>query len=587
MYKNLVIVESPTKAKTVSKMLGSNYKVVASVGHIRDLPKSKMGIDIENNFEPEYINVRGKASKIKELKELYKNSENIYLATDPDREGEAISWHIAYLLGLDINSNNRIEFHEITKKSIKESIKNSRKIDMNLVNSQQARRVLDRLVGYKLSPILWKKIKSGLSAGRVQSATLKIICERQEEIDNFVPEEFWKIEGIHNVQNIEFKSLYYGEYENKKIVKKEIKNEKEALKVVEKTDKDNFIVEDVKKVKKERKPQPPFTTSTLQQEAGRKLGFSSSMTMSIAQQLYEGINVGKEGSVGLISYMRTDSTRISSEIVAEAIEYITENYGKNYASKGNEYNLKKKNSQDAHEGVRPSSIFRSPEKIKSYLTANQYKLYKLIWERTVASQMKAESYESTQIVLNSNNCIYKLNGRYTLFDGFSKIYTSSDIKDEPLPKLEVKDVIKAEKIEQSQHFTKPVANFTEATLVKKLEENGIGRPSTYASIINSLTSRFYILIENKKIIPTDLGKNVNKFLVSNFETIINEKFTMEMEEKLDEIAENKKDWKKVISDFYAVFETFLKMSEGDSEDYKIKDEVLDEKCPQCGKNLVI
>ena len=587
MYKNLVIVESPTKAKTVSKMLGSNYKVVASVGHIRDLPKSKMGIDIENNLEPEYINVRGKASKIKELKELYKNSENIYLATDPDREGEAISWHIAYLLGLDMNANNRIEFHEITKKSIKESIKNSRKIDMNLVNSQQARRVLDRLVGYKLSPILWKKIKSGLSAGRVQSATLKIICERQEEIDNFVPEEFWKIEGIHNVQNIEFKSLYYGEYENKKIVKKEIKNEKEALKVVEKTDKDNFIVEDVKKVKKERKPQPPFTTSTLQQEAGRKLGFSSSMTMSIAQQLYEGINVGKDGSVGLISYMRTDSTRISSEIVAEAIDYITENYGKNYASKGNEYNLKKKNSQDAHEGVRPSSIFRSPEKIKSYLTANQYKLYKLIWERTVASQMKAESYESTQIVLNSNNCIYKLNGRYTLFDGFSKIYTSSDIKDEPLPKLEVKDVIKAEKIEQSQHFTKPVANFTEATLVKKLEENGIGRPSTYASIINSLTSRFYILIENKKIIPTDLGKNVNKFLVSNFETIINEKFTMEMEEKLDEIAENKKDWKKVISDFYAVFETFLKRSEGDSEDYKIKDEVLDEKCPQCGKNLVI
>ena len=587
MYKNLVIVESPTKAKTVSKMLGSNYKVVASVGHIRDLPKSKMGIDIENNFEPEYINVRGKASKIKELKELYKNSENIYLATDPDREGEAISWHIAYLLGLDINDNNRIEFHEITKKSIKESIKNSRKIDMNLVNSQQARRVLDRLVGYKLSPILWKKIKSGLSAGRVQSATLKIICERQEEIDNFVPEEFWKIEGIHNVQNIEFKSLYYGEYENKKIVKKEIKNEKEALKVVEKTDKDNFIVEDVKKVKKERKPQPPFTTSTLQQEAGRKLGFSSSMTMSIAQQLYEGINVGKEGSVGLISYMRTDSTRISSEIVAETIEYITENYGKNYASKGNEYNLKKKNSQDAHEGVRPSSIFRSPEKIKSYLTANQYKLYKLIWERTVASQMKAESYESTQIVLNSNNCIYKLNGRYTLFDGFSKIYTSSDIKDEPLPKLEVKDVINAEKIEKSQHFTKPVANFTEASLVKKLEENGIGRPSTYASIINSLTSRFYILIENKKIIPTDLGKNVNKFLVSNFETIINEKFTMEMEEKLDEIAENKKDWKKVISDFYAVFETFLKKSEGDSEDYKIKDEVLDEKCPQCGKNLVV
>ena len=583
----LVIVESPAKAKTIEKILGSSYKVISSYGHIIDLPKTKIGVDVKDNFKPSYLTIKGKGEVIKKLKEAAKKADVIYLASDPDREGESIAWHIANTLKLDHNEKNRIEFHEITKKSIKESIKNSRKIDMNLVNSQQARRVLDRLVGYKLSPILWKKIKSGLSAGRVQSATLKIICERQEEIDNFIPEEFWKIEGIHNVQNIEFKSLYYGEYKNKKIVKRDIKNEKEALEVVEKTDKDNFIVEDVKKVKKERKPQPPFTTSTLQQEAGRKLGFSSSMTMSIAQQLYEGINVGKEGSVGLISYMRTDSTRISSEIVAEAIEYITENYGKNYATRGNEYNLKKKNSQDAHEGVRPSSIFRSPEKIKSYLTANQYKLYKLIWERTVASQMKAESYESTQIVLNSNNCIYKLNGRYTLFDGFSKIYTSSDIKDEPLPKLEVKDVINSEKIEKSQHFTKPVANFTEATLVKKLEENGIGRPSTYASIINSLTSRFYILIENKKIIPTDLGKNVNKFLVSNFETIINEKFTMEMEEKLDEIAENKKDWKKVISDFYAVFETFLKKSDGDSEDYKIKDEVLDEKCPQCGKNLVI
>ncbi len=370
----------------------------------------------------------------------------------------------------------------------------------------------------------------------------------------------------------------------------QVKKDRNFLKRIEKILKDieksKYVVTNIKKGTRKKTPAPPFTTSTMQQESARKLGFQLRKTMQVAQGLYEGVKVTGRGTIGLITYMRTDSTRISSEIVAEAIEYIIENYGKNYATRGNEYNLKKKNSQDAHEGVRPS-IFRSPEKIKSYLTANQYKLYKLIWERTVASQMKAESYESTQIVLNSNNCIYKLNGRYTLFDGFSKIYTSSDIKDEPLPKLEVKDVIDAEKIEKSQHFTKPVANFTEASLVKKLEENGIGRPSTYASIINSLTSRFYILIENKKIIPTELGKNVNKFLVSNFETIINEKFTMEMEEKLDEIAENKKDWKKVISDFYAVFETFLKKSEGDSDDYKIKDEVLDEKCPQCGKNLVV
>lgn len=587
MYKNLVIVESPTKAKTVSKMLGTNYKVVASVGHIRDLPKSKFGIDIENNFEPEYINVRGKASKIKELKTLAKESKNIYLATDPDREGEAISWHIAYILGLDVDGKNRIEFHEITKKSVQEAIKHSRKIDMNLVNAQQARRLLDRIVGYKLSPILWKKIKSGLSAGRVQSATLKLICQRQEKIDSFIPEEFWKIEAKHEISNFKFTSSYYGDMENKKIVKKEIKNETDANKVLERTDKNKFIVENITSIKKKTKPKAPFTTSTLQQEAGRKLGFSSATTMSIAQELYEGINLGKEGSVGLISYMRTDSTRISKEIVKEALEYITKKISKEYATSGNEYNFKNKNSQDAHEAVRPSSIFRDPESIKQYLTTSQYKLYKLIWQRCVASQMKDEIYESTQIILNSNNCIYKLSGRCTLFDGFSKIYTTSDVKDEPLPKFKEKDVIFATKIEKEKHFTKPVANFTEATLVKKLEENGIGRPSTYASIIKSLLTRFYIVIENKKIFPTDLGKNVNKFLVQNFNKIIDEKFTMKMEERLDEIAEDKIDWKNVISQFYEIFKQDLEKSQKDEKDYKIKDKVLDEKCPLCGKNLII
>lgn len=586
MYKNLVIVESPTKAKTVSKILGKDYKVVASVGHIRDLPKSKFGIDIENNFEPQYINVRGKADKIKELKKLSKDSENVYLATDPDREGEAISWHIANILGLNIDDNNRIEFHEITKKSIKESIKNSRKIDMNLVNSQQARRVLDRIVGYKLSPILWKKIKSGLSAGRVQSATLKLICERQDEIDSFIPEEFWKIEAEHLVDGIKFKSIYSGNFKGGKVIKFVPSNEKEALEVLSRTDTKNFVVNSVKKTKKTRKPQAPFTTSTLQQEAGKKLGFSSSTTMSIAQQLYEGINVGKDGTVGLISYMRTDSTRISMEIVTEALDFIKTKFGKEYASKGFDYNLKKKNSQDAHEAVRPSSIFRTPDSIQNYLTAQQYKLYKLIWERTVASQMSDEIYESTALTLISNDCVYKSNGRVTVFEGFSKVYVSSD-KDEILPSLEEENIISAKKIEKSQHFTKPSPNYTEATLVKKLEENGIGRPSTYASIIKSLISRFYIVIESKKIIPTELGRNVNKFLVGNFERIINEKFTMEMETKLDEIAENQKEWKVVISEFYNLFEGFLEKSQEDEKNYKVQDAVLDEICPLCGKNLVI
>lgn len=582
-----MIVESPTKAKTVSKILGKDYKVVASVGHIRDLPKSKFGIDIENNFEPQYINVRGKAEKIKELKKLSKEAENIYLATDPDREGEAISWHIANILNLDINDSNRIEFHEITKRSIKESIKNSRKIDMDLVDSQQARRVLDRIVGYKLSPILWKKIKSGLSAGRVQSATLKLICERQEEIDSFIPEEYWKIEAEHLIDKINFKSSYHGDIKGGKVVKFVPSNEVEANDVLNRTDKNNFVVDSLKKTKKTRKPQPPFTTSTLQQEAGKKLGFSSSTTMSIAQQLYEGINVGKDGTVGLISYMRTDSTRISREIVSEAIEYIKSTFGNEYAGKGNEYNLKKKNSQDAHEAVRPSSIFRTPEVLKDYLTAQQYKLYKLIWERTVASQMKDEIYESTSLTLISNDCVYKANGRITIFEGFSRVYISGDSKDELLPSLKEREKVEAKKIEKSQHFTKPVPNYTEATLVKKLEENGIGRPSTYASIIKSLLSRYYIVIETKKIIPTELGKNVNKFLVCNFETIINEKFTMEMEAKLDEIADEHKDWKKVISEFYDIFKGFLEKSEDDEKSYKVKEEVLDELCPECGKNLIV
>lgn len=580
MAKNLVIVESPTKAKSIGKMLGSNYKVKATIGHLRDLPKSKFGVDIENNFEPEYIKVRGKAKTINELIKEAQKADRVYLATDPDREGEAISWHLEYLLGLDPNEKNRVEFHEITKNNVKNAIKNPRKIDQNLVDAQQARRIMDRIVGYEISPILWKRVKSGLSAGRVQSVALKLIVDKQREIDAFIPEEYWTITANHKVDDLEFDSEFYGS-PSKKI---KISNEKGADKILSRIDKDKFKVVEIKKTKKTRKPPKPYTTSTLQQDASNKLGYSTKFTMQLAQQLFEGIDIGNEGSVGLISYMRTDATRISTEIVSESLKYINEKYGEKYAGKGNTYGAKKKGSQDAHEAIRPTSIYRDPLSLREYLSDAQYKLYKLIWTRVVGSQMADYQYLSTSISFDNQGLIFKSNGKITIFDGFNKVSGSFE-KENILPELKEGDIISATNIEKSQHFTNPPARYTEASLVKVLEEFGIGRPSTYSATINQIVNRNYVEFEGRSIYPTELGFTVNDFLVENFDDIINVEFTAEMEDELDKIADHKVYWKDVLSNFYSGFEKDMKNVKKDDTDYKVKDKILDEKCPKCGHPL--
>lgn len=580
MAKNLVIVESPTKAKSITRMLGSNYKVRATYGHLRDLPKSKLGVDIEDDFEPKYIKVRGKAKTINALKKEAESVDKVYLATDPDREGEAISWHLQYLLGLDKNELNRVEFHEITKNNVKNAIKNPRKIDQNLVDSQQARRIMDRIVGYEISPILWKRVKSGLSAGRVQSVALKLIVDKQREIDSFVPEEYWTITAKHKESKIEFESEFYGS----KSKKMKISNENGAEKILNRIDKDKFEVVDIQKTKKKRKPQKPYTTSTLQQDASNKLGFSTKYTMSLAQQLFEGIDLGDKGRVGLITYMRTDATRLSNEIIGESLSYIKEKFGEKYASKGNSYSKKSKTSQDAHEAIRPTSIYNDPISVKEYLTDQQYKLYKLIWTRVVASQMTDYEYLSTSLSFDSNGVIFKTNGKITLFDGFMKISNAKE-NENILPDLKKGDIIKALDIKKDQHFTKPPANYTEASLVKTLEEYGIGRPSTYSSTIASIISRNYVEFEQRKILPTKLGIRVNDFLQESFDDIINVEFTARMEDELDKIAQDEVYWKDVLKSFYEGFEKDLKQVSKDRTDYKVKDKVLDEKCPKCGHPL--
>lgn len=586
MAKKLVIVESPTKAKTIGKILGSNYKVIASVGHLRDLPKSKMGIDIENNFEPEYISVRGKGDIIKQIKKEAKASDKVLLATDPDREGEAISWHISNLLKLNPTDENRIEFHEITKETVKNSINKPRAIDMRLVDAQQARRVLDRLVGYEISPILWKKVKSGLSAGRVQSVALRLLCEREKEIREFKPQEYWTLSANHKKDKMEFESNFYGFYKDGKEQKLDIKTEKGANEILKKLDKDNFKVVDVKVGTKNKQPYPPYTTSTLQQDANRRLNFSASKTMTIAQQLYEGIRLGREGSVGLISYMRTDSTRISSGTVQDSLDYIIKNFGKEFATKGNPYGKNKKNSQDAHEAIRPSSVLRTPNSIEGYLSKDQYKLYELIWTRTVASQMSQAKYKTTAITINNNNFIFKINGNVESFKGFTKLYKTNDT-DVILPEIKKNEILKAESIDKKQHFTIPKSRFTEASLVKTLEEDGIGRPSTYASIISSLTKRNYVELKQKKFFTTELGEKVNSFLIKYFDEIINEEFTAEMEAELDKIADDGLDWKNLVSDFYDNFEKKLQNAKEDDDNFKVIPKKTGEKCPECGHDLVV
>lgn len=581
--KNLVIVESPSKAKTIGKFLGSNYKVIASVGHVRDLPKSTMGIDIENDFEPRYINIRGKGDVIKSLKKEAKAAGKIYLATDPDREGEAISWHLAYLLGIDPEEPCRIVFNEITKTAVKNAVKNPRKIDMGLVDAQQARRVLDRVVGYSISPLLWRKVRRGLSAGRVQSAALKLICDRENEILEFNPVEYWNIfADLKGEKTFESKlTLYKG----KKIENGTIGTKAESDSIIKEVKSGEFTVAKVEEKTRSRKPQAPYTTSSLQQDAANRVNFNTRKTMQIAQQLYEGVEVKGHGTIGLVSYIRTDSTRISEEARAVAKEYITEKYGADYYG-GIIYVNRNKDAQDAHEAIRPSNVALDPESIKDSLTTDQYKLYSLIWSRFVASQMTNAEYFGVTADIENGQCIFRATGSKLTFDGFLKVYSMSDIdEDKMLPDLKEGQKLKVEKIRGEQSFTQPPARFTEASLVKTLEELNIGRPSTYAPIVATLTDRRYIKKEGKSLKPTDLGFTVTNLLSEYFKEIVDVGFTAEMEDKLDEVGVTISDWKQILRDFYGDFEKELK--EADENIEKMDDEeITDIKCELCGKYMV-
>ena len=547
MPDKLIIVESPAKANTIKKFLGGNTKVVASMGHIRDLPKSKLGIDIEHDFEPEYINIRGKGDLIKSLKKDAQNSKKVYLATDPDREGEAIAWHLAYLLDIPQDSVCRVTFNEITKETVKESMKHPRKIDKNLTDAQQARRVMDRIVGYKMSPVLWKKVKRGLLAGRVQSVAVKLIVDRENEIENFIPEEYWNIYVtlLEEKSHKTFQAHFYG----KDGKKQEIHTKEEVDTILKEIKNQSYIVKDMKKSEKKRTPAPPFTTSTMQQEASRKLGFTLKKTMSIAQSLYEGVRVPEKGSVGLITYMRTDSTRISEEAREAAKKQIEEHYGKEYYE--NRYYRAKKDAQDAHEAIRPTYIDLEPEQIKDALTADQYKLYRLIYHRFMASQMTPAVYDTVAVDIDAGEYRFKASGQTLKFKGFMTLYVESEDTDQEkkakkeetnttLPELEIGQQVIEQKVEPNQSFTQPPPRYTEASLVKALEEKGIGRPSTYSPTITTILERRYIEKEQKQLVPTDLGKIVNKLLTENFPDIINVTFTAKIEEEFDEVAERKR-----------------------------------------------
>ena len=588
MADKLIIVESPAKANTIKKFLGGNTKVMASMGHIRDLPKSKMAVDIEHDFEPEYINIRGKGDLIKSLKKEAKAAKQVYLASDPDREGEAIAWHLAHILEIPEDSNCRVTFNEITKETVKESIKKPRTINMDLVDAQQARRVLDRIVGYKISPVLWKKVKRGLSAGRVQSVAVKLIVDREEEIENFIPEEYWNIYAdlLEPNSKKKFQATFYGK-DGKKI---EIHTKEEVDEILKNIEKGKYIVADVKKGEKKRTPAPPFTTSTMQQEASRKLSFTLKKTMSVAQGLYEGVHVGEKGTVGLITYMRTDSTRISDEARAVAKEVITQKYGANYYE--NRYYKTKQNAQDAHEAIRPTYIDLEPEKIKDYLTTDQYKLYRLIYNRFIASQMANAIYDTVTANIDVNNYNFRANGQTLKFKGFMTLYVETiegekEEEDNSIPELTIGQEVKKEKLEAKQSFTQPPARYTEASLVKALEEKGIGRPSTYSPTITTILERRYIQKEQKQLIPTDLGKIVNKLLVENFPDVINVEFTAKIEEEFDEVAEGKEPWKQVIREFYGPFKVTLDRVEKELEHVELVEEVSDVPCEKCGRMMVI
>ncbi len=583
MGKNLVIVESPAKAKTIGKFLGKNYTVKASVGHIRDLPKSKLGVDIENDFEPQYITIRGKGSIVSELKKQAKKSDKVYLATDPDREGEAISWHLAYLLGLNEDDDIRIEFNEITKDAIKKAIKNPRKIDKPLVDAQQARRVVDRLVGYKISPILWAKIRKGLSAGRVQSVATRLICDRENEINSFIPEEYWTIDAIAQVDKknkVEFK--FYGD-EKRKI---ELGNKNEVDNILKAIEKKDLTVTSVERKERKRLAPKPFTTSSLQQEASGKLGFSTKKTMIVAQQLYEGVDIKGRGSLGLITYIRTDSVRISDEAQENAKNYILDNYGKNYFKKYQNSSKSKKKIQDAHECIRPSYVDLSPDEIEDSLSKEQFKLYKLIWERFIASMMADAIYDFQNINALIDKYFFKTSGSKLKFDGFLKVYSFSSVDENILPEMKENDIFPVKKIDPKQHFTQPPPRYSEAALVKTLEELGIGRPSTYAPTISTILQRCYVEKKGNSLIPTELGFIVTELMSENFKEIVDYKFTADMENNLDKIEDGEVKWQNIVKDFYFPLEESIEKAV-DNIEKVILEEKTDEICDICGSEMVI
>ncbi|WP_303835226.1 type I DNA topoisomerase [Ruminococcus flavefaciens] len=588
---DLVIVESPAKAKTIQKYLGTGYEVIASMGHVRDLPKSKMGVDKDNDFKPQYTDMKGKEDVIRELKKRAKKCDKIYLATDPDREGEAISWHIAQMLKLDLNEDNRVAFNEITKTGVKNGMSNPHKIDVDLVNAQQARRILDRLVGYELSPFLWKKVKRGLSAGRVQSVAVRLVVDRENEIRAFVPKEYWSIDAKFTApssRKVFDASLVAVDGE-----KLEIANQAEADGLLKRLENAEYTVTSVKKRVTKKQPAPPFITSTLQQEASRKLSFSAKRTMKAAQELYEGVDVQGVGAVGLITYMRTDSLRISDEAKKAAADYIGTVYGKDYLPPEPRNFKTKSNAQDAHEAIRPSTPELTPERVKSSLSADQYKLYKLIWERFIASQMANALLDTVSADIDANGCTFRASGYSVKFDGFMALYVeSTDSEDgtkKMLPELKAEDKLKLKSIAGNQHFTQPPPRYTEASLIKALEENGIGRPSTYAPTITTITSRRYVEHEGKALKPTNLGEVITELMKDHFKKIVDAKFTAEMENNLDEVEHGEKDWVSTLREFYDDFSETLKKAEEamDGKRVKVPDEETDVVCELCGRNMVI
>lgn len=587
MSDYLVIVESPAKAKTIERYLGKKYKVKASIGHVRDLPRSQMGIDTENNYEPRYITIRGKGPVLQDLKTAAKKAKKIYLAADPDREGEAIAWHLATALHIDIQSDCRVVFNEITKDAIKESFKHPRPIDMDLVDAQQARRILDRLVGYNISPLLWKKVKKGLSAGRVQSVALRLIIDRENEIKSFQPEEYWTIDGNFEKGKQTFDAVFYGNIKEK--VK--LSNEQEVGQILSKLKGKDFEVVKVVKRERKRNASPAFTTSSLQQEAARKLNFRARKTMMLAQQLYEGIDIGKEGTVGLITYMRTDSTRLSETAKKEAHEYIQQNYGEEYTTLVTQQAKKSENAQDAHEAIRPTSTLRHPDQLKNVLSRDQLRLYRLIWDRFVASQMAPAVLDTVTTDLQNGEIIFRASGSNVKFPGFMKLYIegSDDQKEEKdrlLPPMEKGDKVKSLAIEPKQHFTQPPPRYSEARLVKTLEELGIGRPSTYAPTLDTIQKRGYVTLEAKRFIPTELGEIVHSLVMEFFPGIINIEFTAQMEKDLDSIEDGNIKWVQIIDEFYQKFEKDVKHAEIAMEKVEIKDEPAGEDCEVCGSPMV-